>query len=61
MTARIHRALTVVLASLTGISGLLAATDPATLNVDATSWAWAAVVLAVGNIVVTATRQAFEQ
>ena len=49
------------LASLTGISALLAATDPETLGVSAASWAWAAMVLAIGNIVVTAVRTAFEQ
>ena len=40
MSARIHRALTAILASLTGISALLAATDPASLEVSATTWAW---------------------
>ena len=60
MNARVHRALTAILASLTGISGLLAATDPSALNVAASTWAWATVVLAIGNIVVTAARQAFE-
>ena len=60
MTAKVHRALTAILASLGGVSAILAATDPASLGVDATSWAWAAVLLNVGVIVVTAARQAFE-
>ena len=60
MTARIHRSLTAILASLSGIAALLAATDPASLGVSPQAWAWAAVCLSVGNIVVTAARQAFD-
>ena len=60
MTARIHRALTAVLASLTGVSSLLAATDPSALGVDGATWAWVALILSVLTITVTAGRQAFE-
>ena len=60
MGKRVHRGLTALLASLTGISALLAATDPASLEVGATTWAWLAMGLAVGNLVVTAARTAFE-
>ena len=60
MTARVHRLLTSVLASLTGISALLAATDPASLGVDPQTWAWVAVILSVATVTVTAARQAFE-
>lgn len=60
MSARIHRSLTAILASLTGISALLAATDPSGLGVEPQAWAWAALVLSVGTIVVTAARQMFE-
>ena len=60
MSAKVHRALTAILASLTGISALLAATDPSGLGVEAQAWAWIALVLSVGTIVVTAARQAFD-
>ena len=60
MNKQVHRALTTILASLTGISALLAATDPAALQVGATAWAWTALALSVGAVVVTAARQAWE-
>ena len=60
MTARVHRALTAMLASLTGIAALLSETDPATLGVDAIAWNWVVILLAVGTIAVTAFRQGFE-
>ncbi len=58
MNASVHRVLTAVLASLTGLSSLLAATDPSGLDVSTTVWAWIALSLAVATIVVTAFRQA---
>lgn len=61
MTARVHRALTAALGILTGLSALLAATDPKTLQVDQTVWAWIAVGLAASTVIVTAVRQAMEQ
>jgi len=60
LSKQVHRSLTAILASLTGISALLAATDPSGLDVSASTWAWTALVLAVANIVVTAARTAFE-
>lgn len=60
MNKRIHRSLTAILGSLTGISALLAATDPASLGLEPQAWAWCAVVLAAGNVLVTAFRTAFE-
>lgn len=60
MTKRVHRALTAILAALGGISGLLAATDPSVLGVEAQVWAWVAVILNAAIIVVTAARVAFE-
>mgnify|MGYP001608142809 CR=1 FL=1 len=60
MTAKVHRALTAILASLTGISALLAAIDPSGLGLDATTWAWVALLLSVATITATGVRQAFE-
>ena len=60
MNARIHRSLTALLSGLAALSALLAATDPASLALDATTWAWLTVALAVANIAVTAARQVFE-
>lgn len=60
MTKRVHRGLTAALSGLTALSALLAATDPSTLEVSGTTWAWVAMGLAVATIVVTAARQAFE-
>ena len=60
MDKRMHRLLTAVLTSLTGISGLLSATDPSGLGVSAQAWAWCVVVLAGATLVVQAARQAFE-
>lgn len=60
MNKRTHRALSAALGSLTGISALLAATDPASLDVSAHTWAWVAVGLSVATVVVQAVRQAWE-
>ena len=60
MNKRQHRALSALLGSLTGISALLAATDPASLDVSKNTWAWLAVGLSVASVVVTAVRQAWE-
>jgi len=60
MTATVHRILTAVLASLTGVTALLAATDPASLHTSPVAWAWGAVVLSAATVVITATRAAFE-
>ena len=60
MTKRVHRALSAALGSLTGISALLAATDPASLGVSGQTWAWVAVALSVATVVTQAMRQAFE-
>lgn len=60
MSKQVHRFLTTILASLTGISALLSATDPSGLGVSGQAWAWAALALSVGTICVTAARQAWE-
>jgi hypothetical protein len=60
MNSRVHRVLTAVLGSLTGVSALLAATDPAALGVGPQAWAWIAVVLSVATVVATAARHAWE-
>lgn len=57
MTKRIHRATTSVLTSLAALSALLSATDPSSLGVSPTAWAWAAVVLAAASVCVTGVRQ----
>lgn len=58
MTAYTHRILTAILASLTGVTALLVATDPSGLGVETQVWAWIALALSVLTIVVTAARQA---
>ena len=60
MTAKIHRALTAAISGITGLTALLAATDPNSLQLSGTEWAYITLGLAVINIVVTAFRQAFD-
>ena len=58
MTARVHRVLTAVLGSLTGLSALLAATDTGALGLSDRGIAWIAVGLSAATVVVQAVRQA---
>lgn len=61
MNKNVHRALTGLLGSLTAISALLAATDPAGLGVSMRAWAVIALGLSVATVIVTAIRQAWEK
>jgi len=58
MNAVWHRWLTAGLASLMGVSSLLAATNPAELGVSGTVWAWVTLILAIATGLVTAARAA---
>jgi len=61
MTKQWHRLLVGLTGGLAGLTALLAATDPSSLELSQTSWAWITVALAAANVVVNAFRQAFEQ
>lgn len=56
MNALWHRGLTATLGALTGVSALLAATDPEGLAVSDTVWTWVILVLAVTTVVVQGAR-----
>lgn len=61
MTATIHRALSAIGGVLTAVSGVLVATDPSGLGVDAQTWGWVVFVIGIAVTATTAARQAFEQ
>ena len=60
MTAQVHRALISLGAGLAALTGLLSATDPSGLGLDATTWAWITFGVAIGILVVNAARSFFE-
>ena len=60
MTKTTHRILTTISLSLTGVTGLLAATNPSGLGVGAHTWAFTCLGFSVLGLVVQAVRQAWD-
>ena len=60
MGRNIERGLVGLLATLTAVAALLSETDPSTLNVDAITWNWVVLSLAVSTLVVTGATRFFD-
>lgn len=61
MDKRTHRLLTTLTLSLSGVTGLLAATDPTALGVPAHTWGFVCLGTAIAGVVATAARTAWEK
>ena len=61
MNKTTHRILVAIGTSLTGISGLLGATDTTALGVSDAEWGWVTLVIAAATLVVNQVRVAFEE
>jgi hypothetical protein len=59
-TAGVHRVFVALSSALTAIAALFAATDTSALGLDSQQTAIIAFALALGNIVATALRQAYD-
>ncbi len=60
MTANVHRALTALLGSLTGIVIILEKANPSELGVSDIVWTWVGISMAISIVVATAWRQAYD-
>lgn len=60
MTKTTHRILTSIAYTLTGITGLLAATDPSGLGVPAHTWGFVCLAVSVVGLSIQGIRQAFD-
>lgn len=60
MNTRTHRILTSISLTLTGATGLLAATDPSALGVPAHTWGFVCLAVSVAGLAIQGIRQAWE-